>query len=122
MLAVGLVVGAALGYAAGRRPAAPTDPAPMAAVPSPTTQPAPLALSSAGFSLPETQPAGVSKGMTRAQATAALRAEGFEAWTDASVSDLWERFRKPWQGGYHFVNLRFGGEEVAEVGELWNDP
>jgi hypothetical protein len=123
MLAAGLLVGAALGYAVGRRPA----PAPPAASDSIAVAPGPVDPSEswpfvARDGLFDTKPAGVSKGMSRAQATAALRAEGFDAWTDASVSDPWERFRKPWMGGYHFVNLRFGGEEVAEVGELWNDP
>jgi RNA polymerase sigma factor (sigma-70 family) len=66
--------------------------------------------------------AGLSKGMTRAQATEALKAGGFQAWTDASVSDQWERFRKPWQGGYHYVNLRFSGAVIAEVGEFWIRP
>ncbi|QJW93779.1 hypothetical protein FTUN_1290 [Frigoriglobus tundricola] len=69
----------------------------------------------------DSKPTGVSRGTTRADATAALRAEGFEARTDA-VSDQWERFRKPWQRGYHYVNLRFGGEAVAEVAEFWNNP
>jgi hypothetical protein len=38
------------------------------------------------------------------------------------VSDKWERFRKPWQGGYHYVNLRFSGAVIAEVGEFWIRP
>jgi hypothetical protein len=92
-------------------------------VPSLAAQPAPGQPTSAGLPpLLETKPAGVSKGMARAQAIAALKAEGFEAWADASVSDQWERFRKPWQGGYHYVNLRFDGKVVAEVGEFWIDP
>jgi hypothetical protein len=60
--------------------------------------------------------------MTRAQAVAALKAEGFEAWTDATASDRYERFRKPWMGGYHFVTVRFGGEEVTEVHHLLHKP
>ena len=42
---------------------------------------------------------------TRARAIAVLKAEGFVAWTDASASDKYERYRKQWMGGYHFVNL-----------------
>jgi RNA polymerase sigma factor (sigma-70 family) len=84
------------------------------------------AMTGAPFQLePESRPpgsAGVSKGMTRAQATEALKAGGFQAWTDASVSDQWERFRKPWHGGYHYVNLRCSGAVIAEVGEFWIDP
>lgn len=90
---------------------------------SPPTGPPPAVGELIDFSrFPETKSAGVLKGMSQANAVAALKAEGFQPYTDASVSDQWERFRKPWQGGYHWVNLRFGGEAVAEVGEFWNDP
>ena len=83
-----------------------------------------LPVAAAGDPPPVTPPAsaGLSKGMTRAQATEALKAGGFQAWTDASVSDQWERFRKPWHGGYHYVNMRFSGAVIAEVGEFWIDP
>jgi hypothetical protein len=84
---------------------------------SPPPSPLPV-----GPSLPSTDSVGIPEGMSRVEATKTLTAMGFETWTDASVSDHWVRFRKPWQHGYHLVNLRFDGEKVLEVGEFWNDP
>jgi hypothetical protein len=77
-----------------------------------------------------TTPAGVKEGMTRAEAAAALVAGGFSPAEEAVAvaggaavfpADLW-RVRKPWQGGYHFVTVRFQAGKAAEVFELWNDP
>lgn len=71
----------------------------------------------------DTRPSGVAKGMTRVQALVTLKAEGLEPWEDTSVADQYERFRKRWMGGYHFVALRMSDEGyVAEVSNFWNDP
>lgn len=130
MLVVGILAGGTLGYVVGRFSVAPSDAGPVATVPpQATTLPAaPLSAETVAFAdlnyemMSATQCTGISKGTTRAQAIAALRARGFETWSDPAVSDHLERFRRPWRGGYHFVTVDFDGEEVVEVYDDWNDP
>jgi hypothetical protein len=129
MLVVGLLVGAFAGSFVGRPPGAAlqADPPPVAVVPEAAIggPSVPRNLWWADFVSPglhETKPASVSRGMIRAEAVAALKAEGFEPWVEVTAADQYERFRKPWQGGYHFVNLLCEGGEVSEVYNFWNDP
>jgi Ca-activated chloride channel homolog len=79
-----------------------------------------------GLNLGET---AVKKGLGQNEAWEILKQEGFESDPDQPVLYGQERFRKRWEGGYHYVTLLFHGSEtksegvtVTEVKEFWNDP
>lgn len=67
------------------------------------------------------KPTAVRKGMSEADVVRTLSAEGFVESREHAKAG-WRSFRKPWMGGYQWVNFRVVDNQVVELGELWNDP
>ncbi len=83
----------------------------------------PLTSPDAVQKLPAVDSIELPNGLSSSEATNKLLELGFHPWEDATVpNDNWVRFRKPWQRGFHFINLRFENDKLVEVGELRNDP
>lgn len=139
-LGVGLLAGGVVGFAVGRRTVSerPAPQAPEAAPPVVVVAP-PAAVGDRAHAVQytwnvigqeSTVPTRVVKGLTRRQAAAVLRSEGFEPApapvAAAGVVAAWPthawNFRRPWEGGYHFVTVEFTDDHVSAVFELWNDP
>ena len=145
-LAMGLMVGGAIGYAYGCGSAravkelpdlAPTEVAtapaagpllPPAASQSDLDQLFPVQHAVDGWL--QTTPSGVKKGMSRAEAAKIVEAEGLYASPEEAAvagyaalfpAGMWHE-RQPWKGGYHHVSICFDRGIVAEVNDLRNDP